>query len=121
MTLVGHADGVEKQSNSAALTDLYQKYLKSTNASDREEMKLLLQRQLDSDPASLLSIPGLDASNICDGSDIDADSGIDTKMMLRKTTRRIAKVKSIAVKQEQKRMCLASLEKFKACIVAQGC
>lgn len=121
VTLVGHADGVANPAEAVSLEALYGQYLKSTNATRREDLKILLQRHLDTDPSGLLSISGLNIPDICSGGDIDLDSGLDTKKMLRRANQRIVKIKTAVVKPEPKRACLTALEKFKACVVSQGC
>ena len=121
MTLVGRADGVENQSNKSKLETLHTQYLKSTNATNGEQLKESLQRHLDTNPTDLLSIQGLNPADICDGTDIDIDSGLDTKKMLRRVTKRIRKVNAANVNAEVKRACVVALEKFKSCVTSQGC
>lgn len=121
MGLVAYADGVPRSSHKVTIEALHRQYLTTTNASDGEQIKESLQRYLDTNPSDLLGISDLNIPDICDGTDIDMDSNLDTKKMLMRVTQRIEKIKTATVKPELKRACLAALEKFKTCIVSQGC
>ena len=117
----GYAGTAQTPANHTGLDALFQKYSKSTNATDGQAMKESLQRSLDTHASELLSIEGLNVADICDGGDIDLDSGLDTKKMMRHANQRILKVKNAMVRPEVKRSCIAALEKFKSCVTSRAC
>lgn len=96
-------------------------YLKSSNATEREYIKTALQRSLDKNPGVLLSIKGVNIASFCDGTDIDLDSGLDRKLMVRKANDRINRIQRSSVKSVEKKQCIESLKKFRACAASTDC
>jgi hypothetical protein len=97
----------------AAVAEGYRKYMNSTNVSDRQELREVLETTLDADPALLLRIPKINVESFCDGSDIAAD--FDGNTFAKKIDYRVALIQSSKAPVAAKLRCKKALVLFKTC------